>query len=291
LGLPKQPLQTLPIELLAVGGVDYDEAADAGPDETTPPLRPWERRRREELQLRDPPKLGPQSYLPGTEQEARFVRHLYEREMMLPPGTNRIVLLSGREATEEVFCAKAPGAYLIHVATAGFYQPLEDFQSLSAGLRSGLLFAGANQRRAAAADEATDAQVIDDGILTADEIEALPLGNVVLVVLSACETGLGEPSPGEGTIGLQRALHLAGVHTTIGTSWPVPDHATQVVMEEFYRNYLTRRLSPREALRAAQLWALNNPEVVLRGVEDTGAPKVRTPAWIWGAFTLTGDWQ
>jgi CHAT domain-containing protein len=133
----------------------------------------------------------------------------------------------------------------------------------------------------------------DDGILTAEEIGFLPLGGAQLVVLSACESGLGESAGGEGLLGIQRAFQVAGARTTIATLWKVNDEATRRIMEEFYRNYLEREMSPLEALRAAQLWALNNPQLVARGADSPAdaAMTSRLPPQFWAAFTLSGDWR
>ncbi len=133
----------------------------------------------------------------------------------------------------------------------------------------------------------------DDGYLSADEIALMPLGGAELVVLSACESGLGQTAGGEGMLGIQRAFQVAGARSTIATLWKVNDEATRRIMEEFYRNYLTKKMSPLEALRAAQLWALNNPDLVPRGADPPAdAESVRRlPPRYWAAFTLSGDWR
>jgi CHAT domain-containing protein len=115
-------------------------------------------------------------------------------------------------------------------------------------LRSGLALAGANSwlKGAELPDEA------EDGILTGEDVSGLDLVNTELVVLSACETGLGEIEAGEGVLGLRRAFVLAGAKTLVMSLWKVPDKATQELMVEFYK-HLLRGDSRSDALRNAQL--------------------------------------
>jgi CHAT domain-containing protein len=131
----------------------------------------------------------------------------------------------------------------------------------------------------------------DDGILTADEIASLQIDGVQLVVLSACETGLGEVAGGEGLLGIQRAFQIAGARTTIATLWKIYDDATRRIMEAFYRNYLEKEMRPLAALRAAQLWALNNSDLVRHGAPARDKDDDRLPPQYWAAFTLSGDWR
>jgi CHAT domain-containing protein len=152
---------------------------------------------------------------------------------------------------------------LIHLATHGFF--LEDIEQnhdnrdlverLGGGskavenplLRSGLILAGGNH---AWREEAVEG--IEDGILTADEISRLNLTGTKLVVLSACQTGLGEVNNGEGVFGLQRAFKLAGVETLIMSLWEVDDAATSQLMATFYQQWLsgkTKQDSFKEAQR------------------------------------------
>jgi CHAT domain-containing protein len=135
-------------------------------------------------------------------------------------------------------------------------------------LRSGLALAGANtwMHRGRLPAEA------EDGLLTAEDVSGLDLLDTELVVLSACETGLGKVHVGEGVFGLRRAFVLAGAKTLIMTLWKVPDQQTQELMEDFYRRILSGE--PRaEALRQAQL-ALKT--------------KYFEP-YYWGGFICQGD--
>lgn len=91
---------------------------------------------------------------------------------------------------------------------------------------------------------------IDDGILTAEEIAGLNLSNTDLLVLSACQTGLGEIG-GDGVYGLQRGFKIAGVGTIIMSLWEVDDQTTSLMMQTFYRN-LIKGKSKRESFAIAQ---------------------------------------
>ncbi len=85
------------------------------------------------------------------------------------------------------------------------------------------------------------------------EVQSLVLDRAELVILSACETGLGDTASGEGVLGLQRSFHIAGAQNVISSLWKVQDDATQYMMNEFYKNALEGRMSYAEALRQAQL--------------------------------------
>src|SRR5207302_777118 len=135
-------------------------------------------------------------------------------------------------------------------------------------LRSGLALAGANTWLQGGSPP-VDAE---DGLLTAENVVGLDLRGTELVVLSACETGLGEVRTGEGVFGLQRAFVLAGTKTLVMSLWSVPDEQTQELMEDFYRRILAGQ--PRAtALRDAQL-----------------ALRTRYPdPFYWGAFICLGE--
>ncbi len=146
----------------------------------------------------------------------------------------------------------------IHLATHGYFFPDQEGEGQESTdrnaqeppmVRSGLLLAGANK----AWKEGVQIPGFEDGILTAFEISQLNLTNTELVVLSACETGLGDIQGSEGVFGLQRAFKMAGVRYLIMSLWQVPDFQTQDLMTTFYAKWLEQGLPIPEAFRAAQL--------------------------------------
>ncbi len=115
-------------------------------------------------------------------------------------------------------------------------------------LRAGLVLAGANH----AWQGNPPLAGMDDGILTAYEISQMNLRNTELVVLSACETGLGDIQGNEGVYGLQRAFKIAGARYLIMSLWKVPDEQTGELMQSFYRKWLAEKQPIPQAFRAAQ---------------------------------------
>jgi CHAT domain-containing protein len=115
-----------------------------------------------------------------------------------------------------------------------------------------------------------------DGFLRAHEIYNLNLP-AELVVLSACETGLGKQIKGEGLVGLTRGFMYAGAPRVVVSLWSVSDRATSELMARFYRKLLKENARPAQALRAAQ-------------IEMWQATRWRAP-YYWSAFTLQGEWQ
>jgi CHAT domain-containing protein len=145
------------------------------------------------------------------------------------------------------------------VAGTGLENPL---------LRSGLALAGANT----AQQGGTLPPEAEDGLLTAEDVTGLDLLDTDLVVLSACETGLGEVHVGEGVFGLRRSFVIAGAKTLVMSLWKVPDEQTQELMVDFYQRLLNGE-SRADALRQAQL---------------TLKAKYHHP-YYWGAFICQGD--
>ena len=191
--------------------------------------------------------------LPGTEMEINTI------EKALAARQVKVLTFKGADASEEnVKAVTSPT--ILHIATHGFF--VEDSAShVNPMIRSGLVMAGVrNQEKAGT----------EDGILTAYEATNLNLDNTSLVVLSACDTGLGEIRNGAGVYGLQRAIIVAGANNLLMSLWKVNDEATALLMGEFYRNW--HEGENQSAFRTAQM--------ILRQ---------RYPdPYYWGAFIMVG---
>ncbi len=179
-----------------------------------------------------------------------------------------VELVTGTKATEEVIQEIGdPGMAprILHLATHGFFYPdslstselsqkssLEKESAFKVSnhpmIRSGLILAGGNH----VWEGNPPIENRADGILTAYEISQLDLSNTELVVLSACETGLGDIEGNEGVFGLQRAFKIAGAKYLIMSLWQVPDLQTKELMTTFYSKWLLDKLPVREAFQNAQ---------------------------------------
>jgi CHAT domain-containing protein len=245
------------------------------------------------------PGVGNLRSLPATRVEIAFVVDAWNRSRF---ASEPVVRLLGGDATEASFRRHASGRRILHVATHGYYDdggdpesgdvsngeglrgPSRPSASVEAGsasfrlrestilplLRSGLVFGGAPE----AASE-------DDGILTTEELQDLDLTGVDWVVLSACDTGIGEIRRFEGVLGLQRAMRLAGARTVVTSLWEVEDRWAGAWMEALYRARLDRGLSTAEAVRAASLEVLGD----LRRTGEEPLPRR------WASFVAVGDWR
>lgn len=224
--------------------------------------------------------------LPGTAEEGNAIAAL------LPEAT----LYTQTQATGTLLKQlQAPS--ILHIATHGFFLPDVEFStpanpdSRSYGasfditfpeaptqltpsnlenplLRSGLALAGANVRSRDSGE---------DGIFTALEASGLNLYGTQLVVLSACETGIGTTSNGEGIYGLRRAFVAAGSESQLMSLWQVDDYGTSELMQLFYQNLMNKEQGRSEALRSAQLEMMN-----------TGT---YAHPYYWSSFIFSGNWR
>jgi CHAT domain-containing protein len=203
--------------------------------------------------------------LPGTGAEATEV----ERTM------RGMKVFRGAQATEGEL-KRVHGPKILHLATHGFFLPDEPPAKVHEGaplaaekhenplLRSGLAFAGANKLSSGT----------EDGILTAMEASGLDLWGTKLVVLSACETGAGKVTNGDGVYGLRRALVIAGAESLVMSLWQVDDEATKELMAGYYKR-LTAGKARSAALRDVQLEIHNRTQYA--------------HPYFWASFLPAGD--
>jgi CHAT domain-containing protein len=223
--------------------------------------------------------------LPGTLREVEMIQKVGQKNGI------EVEIFTGTEAIEDII-KEVKTADVLHIATHGFFiadeevkdvnaslgdsATIDDFEVTSPLLRSGLLLVDAGN----AYTEETMVREIEalrtgepynDGILLAYEALNLDLRNTQLVVLSACETGMGEIRAGEGVYGLQRSFRAAGADHLVMSLWKVDDEATMVLMNSFYTNwFLTKDMWG--SFRKAQLEVLE---------------KYKYPVY-WGAFVMVG---
>jgi CHAT domain-containing protein/tetratricopeptide (TPR) repeat protein len=310
--------------LLAIGGIDYQaDPGGAAPTEAVPTAG---------VLLAESQRAGFKA-LAGTEPEVQRIGQLFGATFRQQPA----LVLTGVQPTEAAVKHElAQHRRYLHLATHGFFESPARVAALRARAKSdgfGLVGVGSAEESAALAlspllhsglalvgaarkteDAGPGAQGSlpdrEDGILTAEEVQSLDLRGTELVVLSACETGLGEGHYGQGVLGLQRAFHGAGARAVVASLWKVDDAATSVLMEQFYTNLWVKKMPKLEALRRAQLAVLNDPglvtkrraELVKRGIGETpeklpaggsvaapSVPRARSDPSLWAAFVLSGD--
>jgi tetratricopeptide (TPR) repeat protein/CHAT domain-containing protein len=237
--------------------------------------------------------------LPESDREVREVAALWKAAIGRGPTLRggsaprrEATTLQGPAAAEGVFKELAPGKRVLHLATHGFFldglcaSALESATRGSAGLDgrpitgenplllAGLALTGSNLRETKAPSE-------EDGILTAEEIASLDLSGVEWVVLSACDSGIGEVRAGEGVMGLRRAFRVAGARTVIMSLWPVEDEASRTWMTALYEQRFLNDLETTEAVRRASLDLLERRR---EGDESTHP-------FFWVGFIAEGDWR
>ena len=218
------------------------------------------------------------SPLPVTAREARAISALLTDARVLT-----------RAHATEAALKQASSPSLLHVATQGFFFPALPREASDDGekrgldegawefaysenpmLRSGLALVGANIGRSEGGE---------DGILTALEVAGLDLWGTKLVVLSACDTGVGKVEAGEGVFGMRRALMLAGSESQVLSLWQILDEATSELMVSYYKRLLAGE-GRSEALRQTQL-------EMLRSENRDG----HSHPYYWAAFIQSGDWR
>jgi tetratricopeptide (TPR) repeat protein len=298
--------------LLAVGDPDYDQQ-QARPDTASAPASVLVATNLDQMRgLADdcgaarafvlPP-------LPGARAEVESI----VREWESATNTGGATLLEGVAGTEGAFKRSAPGHEVLHLATHGILwgdacaparaglrgvggvegldapvkravaarksvaaaaapsATLSPALSPWSGRRVWLALAGANHGRTSARDE-------NDGLLTASEVVGLDLNGVDWVVLSACQSGVGEQWPLEGALGMRRAFRLAGARAVISSQWSVSDESTKDWMRALYRARATDGPSASHAVHAAS-------RAVLAARRKAGRD---TSPFYWAAFGATG---
>jgi len=199
------------------------------------------------------------NYLVATKAETEKIEHILKQSEV------KVKSYSNVSATEEEFKISASNSNILHIATHGFFypEPVEGHKSMNMKIesrdivfrggnrgfgvksfventnplmRSGLVFAGAND----VWSKKNKNETSEDGVLTAQEVANLDMRNTELVVLSACETGLGDIKGSEGVYGLQRTFKMAGVDYIIMSLWQVPDNETEEFMTLFYEKLVTQ---------------------------------------------------
>lgn len=238
------------------------------------------------------------NYLPGTLKETENI------QVFLTKKKHEVNYFSASNATESNFKELSEEVNILHISTHGFFYPdpeltsaeLTKQENVETGdiafrgsnfpdslsrsnstyanwnfvlnknplMRSGLVLSGAND-----VWQRNDSIDSEDGILTSQEVSNLNLSSCKLVVLSACETGLGDIKGSEGVFGLQRAFKIAGAKYLIMSLWQVPDKETAEFMELFYKNLTKVKDIPK---------AFNSTQKSMRKKYDP---------FFWGAFVLT----
>jgi CHAT domain-containing protein/Tfp pilus assembly protein PilF len=246
----------------------YDLAVVASSASSTPPDKTRGRRSGRLSQIKWSPLIG-------TAEEASALKNILSDAQ----------ILTGTRASEANI-KRVAGPRILHIATHGFFLSDEAEKSTAVEskavsereaarankgenplLRSGLVLAGANKQQSGSGE---------DGVLTALEAAGLDLWSTRLVVLSACETGVGEIRNGEGVYGLRRALVLAGAESQLMSLWQVSDRETRELMVGYYRR-LQRGAGRTEALRQVQLAMLRR--------------RSSSHPYYWASFIPVGDWK
>ncbi|MDX1627260.1 MAG: CHAT domain-containing protein [Fulvivirga sp.] len=203
--------------------------------------------------------------LPGTEDEVIAISKKLRNN-----GVSVATYIHDAATEEAIYSLKNPD--ILHIATHGYwsemnYNSTSEFRTFNAMVNSGLLFSGVVNYY-----QADELALTHDGVLTAYEAQQLNLDQTELVVLSACETGLGHLDAGEGVYGLQRAFRAAGANSIILSLWKVDDQATRDFMVTFYEQYLQS----------------GDKITAFHATQKAMKEKYKKPFY-WGAFVLVGN--
>ena len=254
MGLKQKSKEPVRNTIAMVGGINYDYI----PGTTASPKKKRKDKNGNRSSASASEKL---IYLEGTKTEVAQINK------QVTTATWQTKVIENNEATEENITKlegkEAQG--ILHLATHGYAFPEFDFKdtfisknslrysyrySNNPMVRSGLILAGGNWAWTGS-DTLTKLGAEQNGILTSLEVSQLNLKKTKLVVLSACETGLGKIEGSEGTFGLKRGFKLAGVEQMIVSLWSVPDKETMELMTLFYSD-LTKTLNPITSFERAQ---------------------------------------
>ncbi len=263
-------------QFVCVGDVDYEARGEALPEpgpstHVAPPI----------ARLRGDRPTSLFHPLQATRAEIDAIAATFAQRFGSPA-----TVLTGAAASKPAVLASARGARYLHLATHGYFAPdvfrsFSDTPSDPRGWRRmsleetvtgmapmtlcGLGLAGANR--------GADALGRVPGILTAEEIAGLDLGDCDLAVLSACETNVGLRRAGEGIASLQSALHAAGARSAITSLWKVEDRSTRDLMVDFYR----------------RLWIDGRPKGQALWESKCALRRRGAPTRAWAGFLLSGD--
>ncbi|WP_027066161.1 CHAT domain-containing protein [Maribacter sp. Hel_I_7] len=221
-------------------------------------------------------RSGDFDYLTGTKNEIENIN-----EILISNSINTLTYENDKATESNFISALTSKPSIMHIATHAFYlKPLTDeyFMTNMLGFakfqedndpmnRSGLAMSGANYFWRNGENIGDN---LEDGILTANELSNLNMNDVELIVMSACETGLGESNANEGVFGIQRGLKMAGVDNMLVSLWKVDDKITSEYMVSFYENLVQNEMSISDSYLATQ---------------ETFKKKYKNP-YYWAAFVL-----
>ncbi len=288
--------------LLAVGGVFYDEKPLR--HSIVPSRSPvtWKSQQSEMKYWKDPHE----SYLAGSAMESHYLAHCADRREK--------IVLQGRSASLDTITDALPSARVALISTHGVYfqrpdagsalmldsrQILDPRERVTPWQRSPLTKLRLDLSGSSLPTESSQGTNENVNILTAEHIASLSLPNLQLVILSACQTGLGEVDSGQELYGFASAFHLAGARNVISAQWSVNDYVTaRLTMMTGYYHY-REGASPSDSLRKAQLSYLRSPEKSLTWDGVSKPPQIAEQSlspidnslrhpYYWAAFSLSG---